>query len=166
MSRKIFWGVFSLIVLYVCVAITNFSSSAKIAEALRDMGGDSMPVGPYAQEMIDFFNENNRWPAPTEIVLPKPPATGIVHSVKLEPDGLLVLKLRGLVWLQRPEVEVAVILQPGRERFGWTSACMDVSPQGIASVIYPHCSRTSLFEVHEIQQKAIAAQDKYLEEHN
>lgn len=164
MSRKIFWGVFSLVVLYACVAITNFSSGAKLEEALRDMGGYSMPVGPYAQEMVDFFNENNRWPTATEIVLPEPSATGIVHSVKLEPDGMLVLKLRGLIWLQHPEVKVAVILQPGRERFGWTSACMDVSPQAIASVIYPHCSRTSLLEVQETQQGAIAAQDKYLKE--
>ncbi len=39
MARKIFWGVFSLIVLYVCVALLNFSSRTKLNDALREMGG-------------------------------------------------------------------------------------------------------------------------------
>lgn len=161
-ARKIFWSVFLLIVAYLGVAFTNFSSSTRIDEALRDMGGDTMPVGPYAQEMVKFFNENKRWPTSIEIVLPEPPAAGVVRSVTLEPDGVLVLRLQGLVWLQRTQVKVAVILQPGPEKFGWTSACLDVSPQSIASVIYSHCSRTSLAEAQEVNQKMIASRDSLL----
>lgn len=162
-SRKIFWGVFLIIVLYVGVDLTNFSTNTKLQEALRDMGGYSMPVGPYAAKMVEFFNKNGRWPTDTEIVLPEPSAAGIVDSVRLEPDGMLVLKLQGLVWLQRPQVKVAVMVQAGHEGFGWTSACVDVSPQDIATVIYSHCPRTSLLEVQETQQEAIVDQENYLE---
>lgn len=162
MARKIFWSVFSLLVLYAGLAFTNFSNSAKIEEALRDMGGDAMPVGPYAKEMVRFFNENNRWPTATEIVLPEPPAMDIVRSVNLEPDGVLVLKLPGRVWLQQIRVKVAVILQPGPEHFGWTSACLEATPRGIAKMIFVHCSGTTMAKVQEIQQRAIAIQDKSL----
>lgn len=163
MARKIFWGVLSLIVLYVCVALLNFSSSTKLNDALRDMGGDTMPVGPFAQEMIKFFNKNKRWPTSTEIVLPKPPAGGIVHSVKLEPDGVVALKLRGLIWLQRTQVRVAIIPQPGPEQFGWTSACMQVTPEAIAGVVYSHCGRTPWADVRQARQESMDVQEKSLE---
>lgn len=164
MTRKIFWSVFSLFVLYAGIAFTNFSSSAKIEEALRDMGGDAMPVGPYAQKVVKFYNENKRWPTATEVVLPEPLATGIVRSVELEPDGVLVLKLPGLFWLQPIQVKVAVILQPGPEYFGWTSACLDATPRGIARMIFAHCSGTTMAKVQETQQRVIAIQNERLKE--
>ena len=166
MARKIFWSVFLLLVAYAGVVFTNFSSSSKIEEALRDMGGDSMPVGIYGQEVIKFYNENQRWPSPSEIVFPAPPATGIVRSVDLDPDGVLVLGLRGLVWLQRIHVKVAVILQSGPEEFRWTSACVEVRPRSMANVIYGHCGRSTLADVQETQEQVIAIQAKRLKDRN
>ena len=156
MARQVLWGVFSLLVLFASVVYINFTSAVKIEEALRDMGGDSMPVAPYAQKLTDFFNENSRWPTPAEIVLPDPPAGGLVHSVKLEPDGVLALTLPGRIWFQRPEVKVGIIMQLAPERFRWTSACLDAIPKGISNVIFQHCGRTSWSEVQEMQARAVA----------
>lgn len=160
MTRKTFWIVFSLIVVYAAVVFSNFSTSTKLDEALRDMGGDSMPVGAYGNAMVGFYNANKRWPTPVELVLPAPPAGGIVRSVSLQPDGELVLTLSGRIWLRPIKVTVAVILQPGQDRFGWTSGCLDVSPGAIAGVIYGHCSLISRAEVQETQHRVIAAQSE------
>ena len=164
MARKLFWGVFSLLVLYACVVFSNFSGSTKIEEALREVGGNSMPVAPYARVVAQFFTEHQRWPEASEVVLPKPPAEGMVHSVVLQSDGVLLLKLRGRVWLRRVQVRVAVLLQPSHAHFSWTSGCLDASPEAITNIIFLHCDRTTLAEAHAAQERAMAMREKYLEQ--
>lgn len=164
MARKTFWIVFSLIVAYACLMFSNFSTSTKLHESLRDKGGNSMPVEAYGNAVIGFYNDNKRWPRPTEIVLPAVPSTGIVRSVRLEPDGVLLLKLRGRIWLRPVEVKVAMLLQPGQDKFGWTSACLDVTPKAITRIIYNHCGQMSLAEVRQSQDKAIQNQAEMQEE--
>lgn len=74
MARRIFWSVFSLVLLYVGVTFGNVSSSRSIEEALREMGGNDMPIRPCAQELVAFFNTQRRWPTADEVVLLQPGA--------------------------------------------------------------------------------------------
>lgn len=160
MLRKTFWIGFSFVVIYVGVVFSNFSTSTKLQEGLADVGGDSMPIAPYGNAMMAFYNQKKRWPTPSELVLPIPPRKGIVRSVALRPEGELVLTLRGRIWLRSVTVTVALILQPGQDKFGWTSGCLDVTPEAMAGVIYRHCSRTSRAEVQKTQQRVLKMQEE------
>lgn len=155
MGRKVFWGVFSLLVLYACLAMSNFSSSTGIEEELGAMGGYSMPLAPYTREVENFFNAEGHWPTADEVVLSDPPADGMVHSVELEPNGMLVLHLRRRVWLQRVQIKVAVLLTTHEHGNHW--ACVNVRPASMARVVYRQCGHSSLADVEDERAKVIAA---------
>ena len=124
-------------------------SVSKMVETLQVT---ALPIGSYTGAVTAFYAENQRFPEPTELTLPRA-KTDLIRDVTLGKDGELTFELSAwLVFHGYVMTTMAPTLMPGSEPGSvvLSYVCVETDPSEFASVV---CSRNGTATRAELAQE-------------